>query len=495
MQTHNVTEYIHAGHKLAGCIFNIGVSLRIYVLLLATAVAVVAHGDILVNHNGFGRYPAPMPIEGSPKTLVVLVEYSDLGFSMDDPVQFYNRFFNENGFSDYGATGSVRDWFASNSDDRFSPDFTVCGPVKLDNPRSYYGGNDSGGRDRHPAMMVIEACAKLDREMDFSVYDQNGDGVIDNVFICYPGLSEEDGGPAESVWPHSGAITELYPQERHVFDSVLLDQYCCTAEMSGKYDRPAGIGVYVHEFSHLMGLPDLYQTSAVYAFTPGEWSVLDRGPECNEGRTPSGYSSFELFALGWIDVEVISASGRYELPPLHSERKAYAIATDNPNELFFLENRQREGYDRYLPYHGMVVWHVDYNAQAWIANIVNNDGDHQRVDLIEADGLQTDNTRNGDTFPGRKKVRELGFHTVPSIRTWSGKKTGVEIYDIEEEAGLISFIVEYECSSAADTVDDESVISVEWADLYGRRCQNPGKGVWLKITRRADSVVTEKVIL
>lgn len=137
----------------------------------------------------------------------MLVEYSDVKFKIDDPSDYFTRLFNENGFSDYGGTGSVRDYFTDQSNGKFDIHYDVFGPVTLAGKRSYYGSNNSFGDDSNPEGMVREAAELLKNEIDFSQYDYDNDGRIDNIFIVYAGEGEADGGPAESVWPHAFEIT------------------------------------------------------------------------------------------------------------------------------------------------------------------------------------------------------------------------------------------------------------------------------------------------
>lgn len=344
---------------------------------------------------------------------------------------------NEDGFDDYEGTGCAAEYFRECSDGRFRPVFDVYGPVTLRNKRSYYGGNDWSGNDRNPEKMVIEACQELDSSIDFSDYDRDGDGYIDNVFVFYAGQGEASGGPSESVWPHSWEMSATGQQL--TFDGVVLDRYACSNEWEN--GRPDGIGTFVHEFSHVMGLPDLYATSYTSAFTPGAWSVLDYGPYNNGGRTPPLYGAFERYALGWMSPVEISGNMNATLPAI-GNNVAGMIRTDSPNEFFLLENRQQTGWDRYIPGHGMLVWHVDYNDYQWNANTVNNSASHQYVDIEEADNIRNDATRDSDTFPGASGITAFTDTTSPSMLTWQRKPLGMPITDIAENSdGSVTFKV------------------------------------------------------
>ncbi|MDE5870455.1 MAG: M6 family metalloprotease domain-containing protein [Muribaculaceae bacterium] len=428
----------------------------------------------------FGRCEVTFPVTGKQKGLVILVEYEDVEFKYGDYDYFY-RMLNEEGFSDYGSLGSARDWFIENSNGQFLPDFDVYGPVKLPNKRKYYGGNDRYGNDERPHEMAIDACRILDEEVDFSQYDRDGDGVIDNVFIFYAGKGEHDSGVTNAVWPHSWDVALGIPDEKFIYDDVQLNHYACTCEFPSGYQRPDGIGTFVHEFSHVMGLPDLYVTTYTGGFTPGEWSVMDQGPYNNDRLTPPNYSSYEKCALGWIDFKPFSA-GTIEIHDLTSTNEAYALPTDSDHEFYFFENRQQHGNDEFLPGHGMLVWHIDYNKEIWAQNIVNNLNGHQYVDLVEADNVKSAGSRGADAFPGSKNITSFGFDTKPQLASWSKQPLAFELEDIKEsEDGVISFTAkEYGKDDAVDeigTVDDQDNI---YYDLMGRRVENPGKGIYIR---------------
>lgn len=447
-------------------------------------------GDIHV-----GRFDRTFPVTGEQKGLVVLVNFTDVAFSKEsDPHDYFTKLLNEEGFSDHGSTGSARDYFIDNSCGMFVPTFDVYGPVTLSREVKYYGGNSPFGGERHAYEMAVEACSLLDDDVDFSEYDCDGDGVIDNVYIYYAGYGEADSFIEDTVWPHSWHISYQSGAE-HIYDGVRLDRYACSNEIDHANDRTDGIGTFVHEFSHVLGLPDLYQTDGAYdCFTPGAWSVMDVGSYNNEGRTPPNFSTFERNALGWIELQPLADEDDCRFESLGSSNAGFVVAADNRNEFFFFENRQQAGWDEYLPGHGMLVWHVDYSPQVWADNGVNNDADHQRVDVVEADGKATKRTMAGDTFPGTGDVYEFSEDSYPSFRFWNNDSPGFDIKDIwESEDGTVSFKVRKNISGIKAPIDVpypelqiegnfvrcvDSVAEV-W-DLNGRKLETVGHDyVWL----------------
>ncbi|MBD5237230.1 MAG: M6 family metalloprotease domain-containing protein [Bacteroidales bacterium] len=404
--------------------------------------------------QGYGLYPlskgSRFPSSGRQKGLVILVEYNDVPFTLENPHDYFSRMLNEPGFSDYGATGSAVDYFRYNSMDAFQPEFDVYGPVKLTKNRSYYGANDPWGNDLRPHQMMIEALDALDPEVDFSQYDCDGDGYIDNVFIFYAGRGEASGGGAVTVWPHANTLSNLN-EKGHVYDGVTADRYGCTNEWMGT--RPDGVGTFIHEFSHVMGLPDLYATSYANSFTPDSWSAMDHGSYNNDGMTPPLYSMFERYALGWVKPNEINRPVTATLQPIGNNMGGI-IRSDRSTEYFLIENRQPTGWDSYLPGHGMLVWHIDYNENIWFNNTVNNTPSHQYVDLIEADNIRTDETRSGDSFPGSSNITSFTSTTSPSMTTWAGSDLDFPITNIREsEDGLITFDVLGGASTDLPAVD------------------------------------------
>ncbi len=399
--------------------------------------------------KGYGLFPSSrgsqFPAYGDQRAIVILVEYTDVKFHTaadgykTDAKDYFTRMLNEDGFNDFGGTGGAAEFYRFNSHGAFRPVFDVFGPVTLSHDMAYYGGNDSwwNGNDLRPEQMVIEACDMLDDEIDFSQYDRDGDGYVDNIFIFYAGRGEASGGSSDTVWPHAWNLASAgYSNEVH--DGVIVDRYGCSNEWES--GRPDGVGTFVHEFSHVMGLPDLYATSYTGAFTPGAWSCMDYGPYNNDGMTPPNYGAFERYALGWLKPREVTEALSATLQPV-SENVCGVIRTAKDTEFFLLENRQQEGWDTYIPGHGMLIWHVDYNESVWNRNQVNNTSSHQYVDIEEADGTQSESSQAGDAFPGTAHKTSFTAQTNPAMKTWSNQAVNFPITNIAENDGLITFDV------------------------------------------------------
>lgn len=380
------------------------------------------------------------PTKGSPRCLAILVEFQDVHFTLSDPTTLFSRMLNEEGFSEYGATGSARDFFIASSGGQFTPEFDVYGPVRLPYNMSYYGANDQTGNDARPYEMVPHAVDLLKDRIDFSDYDSDNDGIVDNIYIFYAGYGEADGGPANSIWPHSWNIHDDLKMEI-VMNGKLINHYATSNELSdGQGSALAGIGVFCHEFSHVLGLPDLYSTLYTSAFTPAEWTLMDHGSYNNKSHTPPYHTGYERYCLGWIEPKVLSEPknvSMYPVSQIGAYDDVYMIRTSSPSEYYILENRQQKGWDEYIPGHGLLVWHIDFDPQMWILNIVNIEKQH--IDLVEADNEQSEYSRSGDAFPGTAGVTEFTDTSAPSMKTWNGQPVYSPLTDIRDIDGVVSF--------------------------------------------------------
>lgn len=395
-----------------------------------------------VPQSGMGLSSTKFPSHGDIRGLVILVEYRDVAFSTPDPGRYFDDMLNLDGFDTSGGTGCAAEYFRSNSSGVFRPVFDVYGPVKLENNRVYYGGNDMWGNDRAPEEMVIESVKALDSTVDFSQYDMDGDGTVDNVFVFFAGGGESCDAGDDTVWPHSWTLSGA--GKSLTVDGVHVNRYACTHEWEWDEERPAGVGTFIHEFSHVMGLPDLYDTNGILDCTPQDWSVMDYGPYNNGGHTPPNYSAYERNALGWIDLEVLDSPRTVTLPELSSTNQACIINTARETEFFLVENRQQTGWDTYLPGHGMLVWHIDYEPKVFNSNTVNDLRSHQYVQLERAnDNFKSVSLKDqaGWPWPGTEGVTAFRDDTSPAMLAWDGTPTGVPLENIDEKNGFVTFDV------------------------------------------------------
>lgn len=374
--------------------------------------ALIPHPDVSskkrmgsLDNSGRTEYPCQGEVHG----LVVLFEFSDTKFSVPNPREAFDRLCNEEGYSLYNGKGSARDYYIATSNGKFRPTFDVVGPVSVSHTSEFYTGID--GKTANLGLALKEALEQLDDEVDFSKYDYDGDDIIDNIFFFYAGYGQADSGIKTTIWPHQGdyrnyTITLGLPEL--VLDNKKFRTYACTNELQGGAlpegaSQPYldGIGAFVHEYAHVLGLPDTYDTDGGKTQTPGYWDVMCNGTYNDSSTRPPLFSAYQQWLCRWLEYEDIvpDASGHYELPSLSKASvegktpKAYCLRIYRPGsttkfyvENFVIETRTHDGWDSALPGEGMIIWHVDYNKTHWVGNTVNNAGISRFVPVLNSHG-------------------------------------------------------------------------------------------------------------
>ena len=413
---------------------------------------------------------AAYPLNVAPRGLVILVNFADVAFttekaemdSMLTAVNYTRNYSYTYRGKQYNirSQGSARQYFEDVSFGQYNPHFDVVGPVTISKEHSYYGQNNSKGRDSKPEYMIEEACKLADTEcnVDFSQYDNDGDGYVDFVFVIYAGYGEADGGGANTIWPHAWNLLQAAGRMCEV-DGKKVDLYACGNELDNYSKTHTGIGTFCHEFSHVLGLPDLYVTNKASHNTLNEWDIMDYGPYNNEGNTPPAYSAYERFFLGWLQPRLIVDAENVELKDIQESKEALLISSTDqhnligndpePTTFYLVENRQQEGWDEHLPGHGMMLTKIQYNYNRWYQNTVNNSSSKMGVDLIEASGKASDSGKATDLFPaGASQYLGIAEHAIESIEEVDGVikfkyKGGVEkpdtaIEDVEKTTDIIA---------------------------------------------------------
>ncbi len=375
----------------------------------------------------------------APRGLVVLAAFSDVPYQETNDSLGMWEMMNKSGYDYEGATGSARDYFIAQSDSQYMPDFDVVGPVTLPQNRAYYGTNTSSGEgtDTNPVQMVIDACLLVNDLVDFTLYDNDNNGLVDFVYVIYAGMGENDGGPAESIWAHNYSVAS----KNCYVDGKKLANYACSGEIEGRQGVRNGIGVICHEFGHVMGLPDYYDTNYSTNYddwlTPNYWSVMDQGCYNNDTKTPPDYSIFDKYYFEWATPKHLAKDAQQDIRMGTGYGDAYQITGGadllpytTTDTAYYLENRQQTGWDIALPWHGMLVWRVVYNQSAWRNNTPNNTAYKPRITVVPAvpGPIGADNeTAWTNSFPGTGEVTTY----MPFA--------GCELTEIVEEDGEIRF--------------------------------------------------------
>lgn len=344
--------------------------------------------------------------QGTKRAIVILANFSDMKFQTAHNLNYYKQSVNAVNFSDKDYKGSVRDYFRAQSNGTFDIDFDVVGPCQLPKSYSYYGKDSGGeGNDSHPGDMVATACQWAhDQGIDFSKYDWDGDGEVDQVFVLYAGKGQADGGDANTIWPHMYQLSLTDYGQALELDGVKIDTYACSAELNGD-NYSSGIGTFCHEFSHCMGFPDFYDPSRYNAwFGMGSYDLMDSGSYSGNGFVPTGYTAYEKNECGWITLhdmtDISEATSISDMKPVSEYGDAYIIKNKgNNNEYYIVELRSRTGWDAALPDEGVMITHVDYDADVWewntpnmkdayYSNGVRRVNDHQRMTIFHANNSE-----------------------------------------------------------------------------------------------------------
>ena len=378
-----------------------------------TEVGVASH-----THSTMQRAPqvemldSDVPSQGVVRVPVILVNFTDLSFTMDNPQGNFSDFYNGAGGTNANSTGSVHGYFMYASDSLLDLQFDVYGPYTVSKTMAYYGGNTSSSHNKNVDELIAEAAKLADADgVDFALYDNNNDGKVDNLSVIVAGYNEAEGGPANSIWPHYSGV---YNSDR--YSGKRISKYLIISEYRGSGGKQqAGIGTYCHEFGHALGLPDLYDTQNSSRYTVGTWDIMCSGSYNNNGCTPPSYSAFERFAMGWLTPMQLVEIGDYRLEPLLESNTAYLIAnrshnlssmSPSPNEYFLLENRQAVGWDAYpeaLVAPGLLVSHITFNSNTWNRNTFNN-GNILGYAIVGAYDRDPAQSTALDVFPGKAKV-------------------------------------------------------------------------------------------
>ena len=344
--------------------------------------------------------------QGTKKGLIILVQFTDSKFKSGHDLALYKRIANDENYSGNNFRGSIKDYFKAQSHGLFELDFDVAGICQLQHTYAYYGKN-SNDNDVRAGQMVAEACLWAhEHGTDFSKYDWDGDGEVDQVFVLYAGHGEAsyDKDP-DTIWPHMHYLSASDYGKSLSLDGVTVDTYACSCELNGDGNLD-GIGTFCHEFSHCMGFPDLYDTSYAGWFGMGDFDLMCSGSYNGDSKCPAGYSAYEKAECGWLTLKdmtnIEQETSIVGVQPMSADGDAYIIKNKgHKDEYYILENRQKTGWDSYLPASGLMITHVDYDADIWDWNMPNTSGkyedangntktnDHQRLTIFRA-GKSTD---------------------------------------------------------------------------------------------------------
>ena len=417
--------------------------------------------------SGYGGVPY-FPHTGSPKALVILAEFSDTTFTIQNTKQVFTNYlmneghFTETAYRQNGNYKGVRGYFKDCSYGKFTPTFDVVGPVKLPKPQTYYGAGDDNITD-----LMTDACNAVDNEVDFSQYDANGDGMVDLVYIIYAGHSANyRGNTSTDIWPKSG--TTIISK---TFDGKSIRRYGVSNELAGRENKKKeketinGIGLFCHEFSHTLGLPDIYAipgTAAADQDNQGMeyWDLMDGGTEVQNGRVPSPYLAWEREAMGWMTIDKLTSDQQVtDLKSLENGGKAYKILNKNvANEFIVLQSIQQggwyQGWTKTQIPKGLLAYRISYPYdKVNIFDFPNNVKGKPRVIVVPADGEVLSAMNSGGDF--NKYITNLTNDLYPL-----GSKNSINEFKMYDGSKLKCKIINITQNDANKTVSFKFIADV-----------------------------------
>lgn len=384
------------------------------------------------------KYGNKQKAVGKRRVLVILMEYKDVEFSKSKTD--FHRLFNEVGYNDDNAQGSVKDFYLSASYNQLDLESDIYGPYTSSNEMSYYGRNNTAnnGNDVNAYALFEEAIANVANETDLSQYDGNGDGFIDNVHIIFAGYGEEAGAASDAIWSHEATFYRPYE-----IQGLKIDRYSCAPELRGNSGKGISrIGPHCHEIGHALGAMDYYDTNystgGEYAGT-GQWDVMASGSWNNDGITPADFNPYvKAYNYGWIFPKPLPQGEVVILPSCDDSDGYYILKSYEDGDYYMLENRSKDKWGSGVPGEGLLIFHVHHD----IANAGNeiNATAPQKCYLTCASSTKQlpgnspasygEINSAGCPYPGNSGNSNFGQQSVPKAFYWNGDACGIEINDI-----------------------------------------------------------------
>ena len=377
---------------------------------------------------------AAFPTTGNRKVLMLLIQYPDL--MATNTRDEFDDFMNAPNFN---STGSFKDFYLASSFNQLTLDTDVFGWYTGANNYTYYAEDNGRVRARELGREAVDAAEAAG--VDFSQYDNDGDGNLDGIIFVHAGPGAEEGSVTNLyIWSHRSRLSN--DNYEVTYDGVLIDDYMFNPERRNNNSRMVGIGVFCHEFGHGMGLPDLYDTDDSNGDSEGIgwWGLMGSGNWAGDEDLPTNFGAWERLKLGWqTSTDITGDVAGFQLSPASQvNNEVYRLSTADPLEYFLLENRQNVGIDISVPGHGMIIWHIDDNLSD------NKDETHKWVDVEEAEGYSDlDNNDNrgdsDDPFPGTDGNTVFNDSSNPNSKRYNGDDTGTYINNIREEDDVVLF--------------------------------------------------------
>ena len=280
------------------------------------------------------------------RALIVPVKFNDLQIST--PAETLDS-----------LAGELSKYYNAQFRDSINFVFDVFREVPVNGSYATFGTNQSFRRDSIAHKMALTIYKTLYDQMDFSIYDNDRDGFVNDIILLTPGIPESAGGGEDQFWPQ---YIELESKDIPYSLRIRLLGFAIAPEMDAS-GKTAGISIMAHEFGHILGLKDFYDTDDDFSggTCPGLGisSIMDHGLNNDSGNTPPNLNAIEREILGTGRCVVLDSGGEYVLEPIHRGGLYFKLPTQEENRYYLIENRFAEGYDAYIGGSGMLIYKID----------------------------------------------------------------------------------------------------------------------------------------
>lgn len=371
------------------------------------------------------------PTTGERTLLCILMETTDVPFTKTQAD--FDALFNQLNYTIGGATGSVRDYYLENSYGQLDLTVDVVGPYTAQHNMAHYGSTWAGARQ-----LATEAVHLANPDVNFADYDNTGDGWVEGFYMIFSGYGEEAGGGPNTIWSHAWNIDPVQ------FDGTWISRYACSPELRGNSGTNiTRIGVIGHEFGHVLGAPDYYDTGGNGYTGTGSWDMMAGGTWNGGGATPAHHNAYtKVYLYNWAEATILNQPGSLTLQnAVEYDNSFYRINTNTPGEYYLLENRHQIGFDAQIPGEGMIIYHV-HQEVATSGNSINVGHPQKMYPVCAGANFNPSGppwsygniNSNMTPFPGSNNQTYFSDHSTPNMISWAGEETNKPLTNITRSA-------------------------------------------------------------
>jgi len=435
------------------------------------------------------------PTTGNRNLVCILIGFSDVAFTKTN--SDFNNLFNQLNYTGDGANGSVKDFYLENSYQQLNLNITVAGPFVAGHNMAYYGADTGSSHSIRAKQLVSEAVIAADPYVNYADFDNDNDGFVDGVYVIFAGYGQEAGASSDAIWSHASSISPSLN-----LDGKTIKKYSCSPEKRGNSgNNISRIGVICHEFGHVLGAPDYYDTNygtnGQYDGT-GSWDLMAGGSWNDNGRTPASHNAYtKTMVYNWAVAKIINSPMMITLQNAAEDSSSfYRFNTTTNNEYFLIENRQQNKFDAYTPGHGMIIYHVDKNYINSAGNSINTTS-HQGMYPVCANANGNPPLVYGSInsaacpFPGITNKTSFTDQTTPNSKSWANTNTAKPITAITENVinKTISFAFMGGYSCTMTSIQASNLVFSNISSTSVTLNFNRGNGNKVLILAKASSAV------